>query len=626
MSTSKFLTILRQRWPIVVLCVILGAGLSAADIARSTKVYSAGVEIFVATSGAGDVNQLNSANTFIQARVQSYVNVSTSPAVTGPVRKKLNLALTDSELASKISASAPLNKVLIDIHVHDASPARAALIANAVGEQFIGAVQDIESVTSSTSSKVTTQSPVKLTVIHPAQTPQAPIAPRKKVILGLGLLAGLLVGVGYVVARERLDTRLRSTTDVEDLSGLPVLGVVPIDRAANSQPIAFRADGYSRRGEAFRQLRTNLQFVGVDSPPRIISVTSASSADGKTSVAINLAASLSEAGKTVCLIETDLRRPTIGKILGLPSTAGLTSVLVGNADLDDVLQDLGSGFFVVTSGALPPNPSELLASNHFASLINEVAERFDYVICDSAPLLPVADGSEVASSMQATLLVVRAGKTNQAFLTESVERLSRVGAVIAGIVFNMVQPPRGAQKYEYYRNPEAARVEAGAHEPKSGRREAAEDRPRSGKGGPGSAGVVDVASAQAATTARGDVASPASAAEPRQRAVDVPDSESAAVHDRRADDERRAAERRAAGRPTPDRRGSGRRNERSQSDTDIAVGTAADADATAVQAVVPGVRASDQTDVHERIADVPPTAGPADEITQRNRSAAQTGR
>lgn len=169
--------------------------------------------------------------------------------------------------------------------------------------------------------------------------------------------------------------------------------MVPFDKATDKAPLAFRADPHGRRAEAFRHLRTNLQFIDIDRQPRIIAITSSISGEGRSTTAVNLAAGLAEAGFRVCLIEADLRRPTLGQTLGLVSEAGLTSVLVGKAAVEYVVHNAGQNLMVLTAGVIPPNPSELLASQHARAVIQEIAAQVDYTIIDTAPLLPVADGA-----------------------------------------------------------------------------------------------------------------------------------------------------------------------------------------------------------------------------------------
>ena len=255
-----------------------------------------------------------------------------------------------------------------------------------------------------------------------------------------------------VVLRDVMDNTVKGPRDFEDLN-VPVLGHVPFDKRVAKTPIAFRGDPHGPRSEAYRQLRTNLQFIDVDNPPRVIAVTSALPGEGKTTTAINLAAALAEAGNRVCLVETDLRRPTLARSLGLVGDVGFTTVLIGKTPVESVLQNAGRNLAVLTSGPLPPNPSELLLSEQAKALIASIAEQVDFVILDTPPLLPVADGAEMAIIADATVLVHRAGKTTHDQVQRAVQVLAKVDRRPVGAILNMVTRSGaryGGYEYGYY--------------------------------------------------------------------------------------------------------------------------------------------------------------------------------
>ncbi len=442
MDLRDYVRILRRGWPIALACLILGLAAGIGLTLATTKIYQADVQVFVATSSSASPSDLANGNTFTQDRVQSYTSIANGPEVTTAVIKQLHLKLTPQQLAGKITADAPLNKVLVNLHVTDNNPTTAAKLANYVAARFSQVVQQTEQ------TDANGKAVVKLTVIHPATVPTVPIKPNKLLNVGLGFVVGLLVGIGIVVLRDVLDNTVKGPADFEDL-GVPVLGMVPLDKRTTRMPIAFRGDPHSVRSEAYRQLRTNLQFVNVDHTPRIIAVTSAIPGEGKTTTALNLAAALAEAGHRVCLIEADLRRPTIAKTLGLSADVGFTTVLIGQSTVEAALQNVGRNFAVLTSGPVPPNPSELLISDQARSVIKSVIEQTDYTIIDTAPLLPVTDGAEVAALADATVVVHRAGKTTRDQAIRSIGALEKVGEKPVGVVLNMVSRTGGRYAYEY---------------------------------------------------------------------------------------------------------------------------------------------------------------------------------
>lgn len=443
MELRDYMRIVRKGWPLILAFVVLGSALGVGITLFTTKVYQASVQIFVATAVGDDPSQLAQGNTFSQAQVQSYISIANAPSVTDPVIQKLKLNLTSEQLADKITADAPQTKVLINLHVTDHDPGTAANLANALAAQFNVVVAQ----TAETNGKAV----VKLTVIHPATVPTSPIKPSKLIDIGLGFVIGLLLGLGFVVLRDVLDNTVKGPADLEPL-GVPVLGYVPFDKRTAKMPIAFRGDLHSGRSEAYRQLRTNMQFVDIDHPPRIIAVTSPMPGDGKSTTAINLAAALAEAGFRVCLIEADLRRPSLAKALGLVGDVGFTTVLIGRAPIESVLQNSGRNLAVLTSGPVPPNPSELLISANARRVIAEIASKVDYTIIDTAPLLPVSDGAEIAAIAEATLIVTRAGKTTTEQVERSLASLEKVGKRPVGVIMNMLRRGRGSYEggYGYY--------------------------------------------------------------------------------------------------------------------------------------------------------------------------------
>ena len=446
LSLTSYLKVVGRRWRLIVCALIVGVLASSAYVIASPKVYEANVQIFVSTAvtGTGTAADLAQGNSFTQARVQSYTSVANSQAVTQAVITQLGLTIPATTLAKQISADAPLNKVLVNLHVHDGDPVVAARIANAVATQFSAAVELLEQ------TAAAIQSPIRLTVTHPARVPTTPISPRTKLDIGIGVLIGLVVGLGLAFLREALDNTIRDRDELEEEVGLAVLGSVPWDKQIAATPISFRGDAHGGRAESFRQLRVNLEFIEVDNPPRVIAVTSALAGEGKTHTALNLAAALAEVGRRVCLVEADLRRPTLAGLVGVVGEIGLTSVLGGIALVDDVLQYAGDNLTVLTAGPVPPNPSELLNTHTFRLVLAGLRDRFDMVIIDTAPLLPVADGALVAALADAAVLTVRGAKTHRVQVHQAISTLAHVGVTPAGVILSMAPPGHGARYGHYY--------------------------------------------------------------------------------------------------------------------------------------------------------------------------------
>ncbi|HEV7206734.1 MAG TPA: polysaccharide biosynthesis tyrosine autokinase [Jatrophihabitans sp.] len=446
MTLRSYQRALRERWRLLALVLLLSLGLAVLITAATPKVYQADAQIFVTSNGDRASTGQYDEQAATQAQVTTFSQLVNIPQIVDAVRTNLNLALSEQQLAAKISATAPPQQTLVIIHVQDGSPDTAAAIANQTATEFIRVIEDLKRPTDSGKSAV------RLFVTDRAVAPAAPISPNLTLNVALGVILGLLFGVALAVARDVLDNRIKEADQLAAAAGVPTMGVIVDDQKAARHPIATRAGTRNIRAENFRQLRANLQFANVDAHPRVIAVTSSIPTEGKTMVAMNLASTLAEAGFTVCLVDADLRRPTVAKLLGLPSPVGLTSVLIHQLDLDEALQSAGSNLYLLSSGPTPPNPSEVLASSYVRTVIRSLLDKVDYVIIDTAPLLPVADGSEVAALADGTLLVARHRLTTDGQVKRAKEALTRVDANLLGVVLNRVPGGRGSEYgYTYYR-------------------------------------------------------------------------------------------------------------------------------------------------------------------------------
>lgn len=445
MDLREFVRVLRRRWRIITAFIVLATATGVAVTALSTKIYQADVEVFVSLRDTGSATSGNAyqGSLFSQERVKSYAKIANSPAVTRPVIERLGLDLTPAQLAGRITATAPIDTVLVDLAVKDPSAARSRDIANSVATQFAKVVGELERPAAGQ------RSPVSVTVVRPATLPTSPMSPRPVVNLALGILLGVVLGVGVAVLRETLDTSIKSSEDLQKLTGSLALGVIAYDGQAEKNPLVSQVDSRTGRGEAFRTLRTNLRFVDVDSPPRVVVLTSSVAAEGKSTTACNLGLTLASAGVRVILVEGDLRRPRVADYMGLEGAVGLTDILIGRAHLDEVLQPWGtSSLSVLSSGALPPNPSELLSSTQMSEVIRAMRARADIVLIDAPPLLPVTDAAVLARECDGALVIVRHGKTTREQLTRALAALSSVDARVLGTVLNMA-PAGGANGYGY---------------------------------------------------------------------------------------------------------------------------------------------------------------------------------
>jgi capsular exopolysaccharide synthesis family protein len=448
LELSDYARILRRNWILIVAAVLSGVLTGGLASVLTPPTYTAETQLFVAIQSSGSIQELQQGNTFSQARVQSYVKTVDSPVVLQPVIDSLGLRQSADQLATHVKATTDVNTVLIDIAVDDKSPTMAAAIAHAVADSLVAAVDSLEK------PKGGGTSPVALSVIKPASAPATPSAPNTRTNLVLGLFVGLVLGIAGAVLRTTMDNRIRGEADLRRVTASPLLGGIAFDQDATRKPLLTQTGPQSPRAESFRQLRTNLQFANVSGRARSVLVTSSLPGEGKSTTATNLAISLSQAGHSVCLVDADLRRPMINEYLGLERNAGLTTALIGHASVEDLLQPWGDdNLYVLTSGRIPPNPSELLGSGEMRGLIAALESDFDTVIIDAPPLLPVTDAAVLSQHVGGVVIVVGSQKIRTPDLEKTFSALEMVGASVLGVVMNRL-PVKGpdAYAYTYYSN------------------------------------------------------------------------------------------------------------------------------------------------------------------------------
>jgi len=444
-TIAQYFRVLRRQWFVVLLLAALSVGGAAAYTARQIPAYSATTQLFVSvhSAEAADISQMSQGSTLIQQRVKTYAAVVTSPKVLDIVRQQLRLFTTSQALAGQITVDSPLDTVLLNISVTDSDPTRAADIANAIAGQFPTFIAQLE-------TRPGAQSPVTVTATRMATVPNRPISPRVPLNIALGLLVGLGLGIGAAVLRDQLNTSITGIADVEKLTGAIPLGVVPYDSATTKQPLVD-GDQHGARAESFRTLRTNLQFANVDHPPRVIVVTSPLPSEGKSTTACNVALTLALGGARVVLVDGDLRKPAVGKYLGISSAAGLTSVLANQHELRDVVVNYGRNTLaVLPSGPTPPNPSELLGSQQMADLLGTLANHYDIVVIDAPPLLPVTDAAVLAAIADGAVLVLRHGRTRREEAQRAIQALNAVNAKLLGTVLNFAPKRSRRGGYDGY--------------------------------------------------------------------------------------------------------------------------------------------------------------------------------
>ncbi len=368
MELRDYLRILRRRWLLIATVTLLVVGGAAAWTFSSTPIYQSTARLFVSTAASDTGDSAGAAyqgGLFSQQRVTSYADqVSKSQTLAEAVIDDLGVDLTTDEVLGAVTATVVPETVNIDLSVRDADPALAQAMAQSYAEALSDQIRVQE-------TPVGAEDPlIRATIYDSATLPTSPVAPNPVRNLGLAVVLGLLLGFGLAVMRELLDTTIKSPDDVREQTDAPLLGAIGYDPSIRSEPLVTSQASHAPRAEAFRVLRTNLQFVDVDTATKVFVVTSALPGEGKTTTAVNLAITLAQAGQKTLLVECDLRRPKASVALGLDNSVGVTTVLLGRVTLEDALQEhTPSGLSVLGSGAVPPNPAELLQSRAMADLL-----------------------------------------------------------------------------------------------------------------------------------------------------------------------------------------------------------------------------------------------------------------
>jgi len=323
----------------------------------------------------------------------------------------------------------------------------------------------------------------EVSIVKPAVAPERPYnIPSKLMIVTTGALLGLILGIVLAFLAEMFDTSMGTIEDVEDLLKVPVLGVIPqlwadtkgrkrddqnSSRKDRMKDLVTHYDPKSQGAEAFRGLRTNLQFLRLENRSKLYLITSSFVQEGKTFNAVNLALSLAQAGNRILLVDGDLRRPLVHKVFGLTREPGITDFVLGNCqwseaantisdimlgdfNIDDLLQTPGmDNLHIMTAGAMPPNPTEILNSVRFKQFLQEARKAYDFIFVDAPPILPVADAAELAPQVDGVFLVYTVGKIGRGVLKRAKTTLENVDARILGVILNHVKPDAGPEYLQY---------------------------------------------------------------------------------------------------------------------------------------------------------------------------------
>ena len=504
-------TVLRRRWRVVVLCVILGlaGAIAAANLQKPT--YSATTEMLLSPVGTSEPRP---GEVLAPEEVSTQVEVITSRDVATRAGEELNLPDSAGLLDSLTVEPVENTRVLTITAVRDSAQG-ATDVANAFADAYLVeresqasrqaslAVESLQSryddikqqlkdvqaqkelapeseraAFESQEQALTVQLTGLLSELSDANTlsqsnqtggqvlvpASAPAAPAQRSLILVGLALGLLVGIGLAFVRDHFDDAIRDESRLRAALRRPVLGRIPHWGSSRSGRLVTMVDPQAPASEAYRSLSSSVRFLlaasrgsetSHESEHRTLLVTSAVPGEGKTTVASNLAVAAARFGLRVILVDADVRRPGVAQSFGLGDPPGLSDLLADNGSLNSYLLNVGTdGLQVLPGGSVPPNPAELLASESCAEVLRQLRTRADLVVIDSAPVTRVADTRELIPSVDLVLLVVRHAVTRARTVADTLERIRQVGGTVSGAVYNDVhgRSENKAYKYGYARD------------------------------------------------------------------------------------------------------------------------------------------------------------------------------
>ena len=427
-----------------ILVVTLGAVAAAAAMTLlQPTTYEAHASGFVSYGTVINPSEAEASDSVARSRAKSYIDIAESRATAEAVIDRLKLQSTASDLINRIAVEQPVDTVLLKITAKASTPPAAQQLADAWVLEVAHRVTDVEN-----PENLSNATTLQLVPIEAAELPSAPASPRLAMNLLLGLALGVVAAVVLALSRNRFDRRIRSEAAVKERFSVPVVGVVPASATLarepdGSLPMAVgdveRSISQQGAADAFRRLRTHLQFTHGGTPPRVVVVTSPGPGDGTSITAANLAATVAAAGQQVVVLDAHLRSPSLGETFSLGGKIGLTDVLAGQALPQDALQETGqpSGLRVMVAGTMSADPSEQVASRAMHDLLRTLAQDC-VVVIDAPPLLSVTDAAVLTMWADGALVVVSVGRTLDEELETALEGIVDVGGHVLGIVLNRV--------------------------------------------------------------------------------------------------------------------------------------------------------------------------------------------
>ena len=425
--------ILRKRWIIVLTLPLIAALIMGAISAYVIKpVYQASTTVIVGrkvSEAALEAKTQVFGNSVLQQLIKNYTEMAKGHMVEKNVIDELKLSLTVEQLDKMITVTQVNTTDLLEIKVTNTNPRLAAVIANSTAQEF---------------SKTVLADSVN--IVDPAEIPTMPTTPNKTKNVLFALLVGLIASLSLIFLFEYMDNTVKNSSDVKDFLGIPLLGLIANHETgkrgknASANSLITLEETKSPISESYRSIRTNIEFANIDSIAQKILITSSGPHEGKSITVANLAVSMAQSGKSVLVLDADMRNPAQHKLFGLANRKGLSGALGQDQDFRDYISETTvPGLLVLTGGSIPPNPAELVGSERMNRLIEEASGQFDMVLIDTPSVGAVTDAAILAQKVDGVIMVLASGEVNKDYAQTAKEHLDNVGAKILGAVLNKVK-------------------------------------------------------------------------------------------------------------------------------------------------------------------------------------------
>ncbi|WIV12083.1 polysaccharide biosynthesis tyrosine autokinase [Proteiniborus sp. MB09-C3] len=369
-----------------------------------------------------------------QKLASTYGEIMKSKLVSNEVIENLGLNLSTDQLGKKTNVSLVKDTGIIKIVVDDKSPELAARIVNEIAEVFKKNIANIMKIEN-------------IQIIDKAEVPIKPVRPRPILNMAIAGALGFIISITVVTFLDYIDNTIKTAADVEKYLELPVIGMIPI---SSKQELIANSTPKSPVSEAYRTLRTNIQFSNVDENIKSIVITSSSSNEGKSTIISNLAITVAQTDKKILLIDTDLRKPRIHEIFGISNSDGITNILSENLDYKAALISTGiGGLDILASGPIPPNPAELLGSKKMKDFLESVKDDYDMVLLDAPPVGLVTDATVLSAKCDGVMIVSAVGQSIINLAIDTKKLIQIVNGNILGVVMNKI-PLKKGKYYNYH--------------------------------------------------------------------------------------------------------------------------------------------------------------------------------